>query len=161
MKHINFILITFLLSLTQAQNKQEEKLMAKIIHKTESEWQSCLTPQEYKILRQKGTELAFSGKYYKHDVQGIYVCAACGLELFQSDRKYDSGSGWPSFWEAIDQERIVEGKDDTFGMTRVEIRCGRCSSHLGHLFPDGPKPTGDRYCVNSISLDFKEIDKTP
>jgi len=155
MKQFNSILLTGLFSVSLAQNNMKVETMAKEIYKTEAEWQTCLTPQEYEVLRQKGTEIAFTGKYYKHDEEGTYTCAACGLELFQSQKKYDSGSGWPSFWGAIDKARIIEKKDNTLGIARIEITCGGCGSHLGHLFPDGPQPSGDRYCVNSISLDFK------
>ena len=102
-----------------------------------------------------GTEPPFSGKYYKHNKKGTYNCVCCNTELFSSSTKYDSGSGWPSFYDAINDTSIIQSKDQSMGMVRIEIKCASCESHLGHIFPDGPKPTGNRYCVNSLSLDFK------
>lgn len=125
------------------------------INKSEDQWKSDLTEEEYAILRNCGTEPPFSGKYYNYKEKGTYHCSACDAELFSSDTKYDSGSGWPSFYNAIDKKAIKELEDNSFGMRRIEIKCAKCESHLGHVFPDGPKPTGMRYCVNSISLDFK------
>jgi peptide-methionine (R)-S-oxide reductase len=122
--------------------------------KTEAEWRQELSPEQYRILRQCGTEPAFTGKYYEHKEDGTYVCAACGAKLFTSDTKYDSGSGWPSFYAAIDKKAIKEIEDNSLGMRRTEIRCAQCDSHLGHVFPDGPGPDGRRFCVNSASLDF-------
>ena len=122
--------------------------------KTEEQWEEELTPEQYIVLRECGTEPPFTGKYYNFDKKGTYQCAACGAELFNSDTKYDSGSGWPSFYEAIDQEAIIKEIDTSFGMQRIKLKCAKCNSHLGHIFPDGPKPNGLRYCVNSISLDF-------
>ncbi len=154
-----FIALIILLIITlQGQDNQEKRTMAKKITKSESEWATCLTPDEYSILREKGTEMAFTGKYYKHKDDGKYVCAACDYELFSSNTKYDSGTGWPSFYAALDKDRILEIKDNTLGMARMEILCARCESHLGHLFSDGPRPSGLRYCVNSISLDFKKAE---
>ncbi|MDG2266602.1 MAG: peptide-methionine (R)-S-oxide reductase MsrB [Candidatus Marinimicrobia bacterium] len=131
--------------------------MSKKILKSDSEWETCLTPEEYKILREKGTEMAFTGKFYNHKEDGTYSCAGCDYELFSSETKFDSGTGWPSFYQALEKDRIIEKEDKTLGMTRVEILCARCESHLGHVFTDGPNPTGLRYCVNSVSLDFKEL----
>ncbi len=122
--------------------------------KTEQEWLEELGEEKYKILRQCGTEPPFTGKYYKHDDEGTYHCAGCGAVLFSSETKYDSGSGWPSFYAAIDKKSIKEIKDTSYGMIRTEIRCASCDGHLGHVFPDGPAPTGMRFCVNSASLDF-------
>ena len=122
--------------------------------KTEEQWKQELTPEEYRVLRSCGTEPAFTGKYYKHKEEGVYHCAACGAKLFSSDTKYDSGSGWPSFYSPIGENTIKEVEDHSFGMRRIEIKCANCDSHLGHVFPDGPKPTGQRYCVNSVSLQF-------
>lgn len=125
--------------------------------KTEEEWKKVLTPEEYRILREKGTEPPGSGELYHNAENGMYVCRACGAELFSSGAKYDSGSGWPSFWEAVDPSKIVKTTDLSLGMARTEITCARCGSHLGHVFDDGPKDkTGKRFCVNSMSLKFKK-----
>ena len=124
--------------------------------KTDNEWKSELTDEQYRILRQCGTEAPFTGKYYKNKEDGKYYCAACGALLFESSTKYDSGSGWPSFYAPANNKNIKEIRDSSFGMERIEIKCAKCNGHLGHVFPDGPKPTGMRYCVNSASLDFKK-----
>ncbi len=118
------------------------------IQKPDSEWKKLLTPEQYHVLREKGTEYAFSGKYYLHDKKGIYKCVACGNPLFYSKSKYHSGSGWPSFYKPIDEKAVVLRSDNSGGMKRTEILCARCGGHLGHVFKDGPKPTGLRYCVN-------------
>ena len=128
----------------------------KKITKSEQDWQDQLTPTEYKICRQKGTEAPFTGEYYDCKIQGTYVCKCCGEPLFTSQTKYDSGSGWPSFYQPISDDAITENKDTSHGMIRVEIVCQKCDSHLGHVFEDGPNPTGLRYCVNSASLTLKE-----
>jgi len=122
--------------------------------KTNEEWKKERTPQQYQVLREKGTERAFTGKYWDNHAAGTYRCAACGLELFSSATKFDSGTGWPSFWAPIAKDRVAESTDGTLGMVRDEITCARCGGHLGHVFDDGPKPTGLRYCMNSVSLDF-------
>ncbi len=124
--------------------------------KTEKAWAEKLTPQQYQVLRQCGTEPPFTGKYVFNKKDGDYYCAACGALLFSSDTKYDSGSGWPSFYAPADNKNILEVPDTSLGMHRIEIKCAHCGSHLGHVFPDGPHPTGLRYCVNSLALDFKE-----
>jgi len=126
------------------------------INKSEDEWRIELDPESYHVLREKGTERAFTGRYYKNKEAGTYVCKGCGTPLFTSDTKYDSGSGWPSFYDAIDKGVIETKTDYSHGMIRTEIMCARCGGHLGHLFDDGPNPTGQRYCVNSLSLDFKK-----
>ena len=125
---------------------------------TESQWRAKLGPERYQVLRQGATERAFSGEYLETKTDGMYHCAGCGAELFSSDTKYDSRSGWPSFYEALDPDRIIEEKDSSFGMVRTEIKCANCGGHLGHLFDDGPNPTGLRYCVNSASLDLEAAD---
>lgn len=128
----------------------------KAVNKTEEEWKQVLSPEQYYVIRQKGTEAPFSGKFYKHTEKGTYVCAACGEELFKSDTKFDAGCGWPSFFEAIDSTKITYTRDTSHGMIRTEITCTKCGGHLGHVFDDGPQPTGLRYCVNSLSIDFKK-----
>jgi len=129
------------------------------LNKTEREWQRELSPEEYRITRQKGTEPAFTGQYWNTKQQGTYVCRCCGTELFTSDTKYDSGSGWPSFYRPVNAGAIDEQEDSTHGMTRTEIICHNCDAHLGHVFEDGPQPTGLRYCVNSASLQLKTNEK--
>lgn len=124
--------------------------------KTEAEWRAKLDAEQYQVLRQAGTERAFSGKYYNTKTPGSYLCAGCGAELFSSDTKYESGSGWPSFYEALDPAKIEEVEDRSHGMVRTEVRCANCGGHLGHLFDDGPQPTGLRYCINSAALDLEE-----
>lgn len=137
---------------------KEARQMAEKVTKTEEEWRRELTPEQYAVCRQKGTERAFTGAYWNTKEPGVYLCACCGEELFASGTKFNSGSGWPSFYEPIDADRIAAETDRSFGMVRTEVMCSRCGAHLGHIFPDGPHPTGQRYCINSVSLKHRAND---
>jgi peptide-methionine (R)-S-oxide reductase len=157
MKYIQIILTaTFLVGLfgcTTGQNKNKEPMKFEVV-KTDAEWKKELTEEEYYILRQKGTERAFTGDLWNNKKTGVYVCAACQNEVFSSDTKFESGSGWPSFFKPVSKANVVITEDRSLGMVREEVLCGRCGGHLGHVFPDGPEPTGLRYCINSAALDF-------
>jgi peptide-methionine (R)-S-oxide reductase len=123
--------------------------------RSEAEWRRILTPEQFRVMREKGTERAFTGRYWDTTTPGTYKCAACGTPIFRSDAKFESGCGWPSFFEPLDGARLTETKDTSFGTTRTEITCARCGAHLGHVFDDGPPPTGLRYCINSVSIDLE------
>jgi peptide-methionine (R)-S-oxide reductase len=133
--------------------------MTEKVQKTDEEWRAELDPERYAILRQAATEAPWSGELLVNHEDGVYKCGACGAELFRSDAKFESGSGWPSFFQPISEDAVELEEDMTHGMRRIEVRCGTCDSHLGHVFPDGPAPTGQRYCINSLALDFDAPDE--
>lgn len=159
MRFSNFLHVAFMALAVVAcgQNKSVKTPGTEpLLTRTDQEWKTLLTPEQYYVLREKGTERAFTGQYWDHHERGVYVCAACQQPLFKSETKFESGSGWPSFYEPIADSAVAIVTDRTYGMTRDEVVCRRCGGHLGHVFPDGPEPTGLRYCMNSISLGFEK-----
>lgn len=165
MKHTHIIIFTiglFMGVTSCAQQKVAEKKISfpddEKIELSDSEWKSRLTEDEYEVLRNKGTEYAFTGEYWNNKKEGVYTCAGCQLPLFDSSTKFRSGTGWPSFYQPINEINVAEEEDTSYGMVRTEVLCARCGGHLGHVFPDGPKPTKLRYCINSVSLNFVEKD---
>lgn len=159
---IVIILISIILSGCESSviNKEQKYMKTNEMefetNKSDEEWKSILTAEQFRVLRKKGTEKAFTGKYYRNKEKGLYVCGACGNPLFHSDTKFDSGTGWPSYWSPVSDKSIVTKTDYSYNMQRTEVMCGKCGGHLGHVFKNGPKPTGLRYCINSVSLDFQE-----
>ncbi len=163
---MNRIKTLFILSLffvlpacAQKQSKDKKNTMPEKIVKPDEEWKKVLTPIQFFVTRQHGTERPFTGEYDNFYEKGIYKCICCGTELFESDTKFDAGCGWPSFYDIKDNKNIKLIEDNSLGMKRIEVRCAKCDAHLGHVFPDGPEPTGLRYCINSVSLKFEKKDK--
>jgi peptide-methionine (R)-S-oxide reductase len=155
----NLIIVSLLLTSFLGCSQSANQKQVGHITKTTAEWKKLLTPIQFEVLREKGTERAFTGEYWNNHEKGTYYCAGCHLELFSSETKFESGTGWPSFYKPIKEGVVTVGTDTSYGMVRDEVECSRCGGHLGHVFPDGPKPTGQRYCMNSASLKFEKAVK--
>ncbi len=151
-------ILVFSSSFCQVKKNKSNTSKSFEVEKSDDDWKSLLTPEQYDVLRNKDTEYAFTGEFYLNKEKGIYSCAGCANELFESDTKYDSGCGWPSFFDPKDKDVILKQVDRSHGMIREEVLCAKCGGHLGHVFNDGPKPTGLRYCINSVSLTFKKVE---
>lgn len=153
-------MMVLLIALTACAEKEDKGMTNKVV-KTDAEWKAELTDIQYRVTRQKGTERPYTGEYWDNKDIGIYSCVCCGSDLFVSDTKFDSGCGWPSYFKPVNDKVITEKKDTSLGMTRTEVICSKCGAHLGHVFPDGPPPTGLRYCINSASMTFLKLDEAP
>ena len=158
MKKNLFIMMSTLAVLAASAMEGDGMTTNKVV-KTEQEWKAQLTDEQYRVARKKGTERPFTGKYWDHKELGIYSCVCCGQDLFLSDTKFDAGCGWPSYFKPVNNEAIIEKRDTSAGMVRIEVICSKCAAHLGHVFPDGPPPTGLRYCINSASIKFRKAEK--